>query len=221
MIITSSRTFSSLAIGILLAFSHVLDASNLNEKLEPKGQLGVRLDYELATLRTSQKDSNHNWMWSSHLTFNEEVKTITAGQLTKIAVDAYKEMEADFMRYDISDDFTLLPGVMSILAFDKEIILASSQKGLGALIDRYQESAVYKDLELCKIIWRDYGTGTEIEHDHKGKCGEVMTLHQYYRTHPETPLYDLTDRARATTVRKLRNGNYAPMLPCGRPQDVR
>lgn len=65
-------------------------------------------------------------MFSSHLTFNEEVKTITDGQLTKIAGDAFREMEVDFKRYGVARGIKLRPGVMTILAFGKEIILEKS-----------------------------------------------------------------------------------------------
>lgn len=213
MVFTSSRSFKSLVLGVLLAFSHVLDASNLEEKLPPEGQLGVRLDYELATMSKDQIDANHQWMFSSHLTFKEEVKSITDGQLTKIAIDAYKEMEADFPQYNIARPRKLLPGVMIIMAFGKEIILVSSQKGLGALIERYPESPVSLDLQRCMI---ERGS----EHAHQGKCGEPMAFHLYYRTHPEEPLSELTDQARVSTIRKDRNGDYVEMVPCGTGRDV-
>ncbi|CAM1510070.1 Fc.00g004050.m01.CDS01 [Cosmosporella sp. VM-42] len=220
MVISSYRTFRFLVVGLLFAFSHVLNAANLKERFDPPGHLGVRLDYELATQKTTRIDANHRWLWSSHLKFKEEVKSITSGQLTKIAIDAYKEMEADFKQYEIQGDEALLPDVMSILAFGTEIILASSQKGAGALIDRFPDSPVRQNLELCKIVWRDYGTGTEQANKNKGKCGEVMTFHQYYRTHPQEPLLDLKDRARATTVRRPKLGTCEPMLSYGSPREV-
>lgn len=203
----------------------MLNAANFNVQHEPKGPLKIRLDYELASRDQRQYEGAHQWVFSTHLTFKNDVEDVTPGQLRKLAEDAYKEMEVDILQYDPKLDKkkkkpVMQPGVMTILAFEKEIYLSSSQKGQSAYIDEVEDSIFKEQLELCKIIWAEFGVNPDSP-DHKNgrKCGEVMVFHQFSRVHRRRKLTDISPLARAATVHVL-NGKLEIIPPCGTDKDV-
>ncbi|WAO88892.1 Hypothetical protein NCS54_00625900 [Fusarium falciforme] len=153
-------TFSHplILLALLLAFSQFLEAVDFSRPRQPKGDLKVRLDYALATdggrTKRDKREGPHKWVFSTYLVFNEPVSSITSGQLRQIASDAIDEMSEDIMQYKPEDDDRTgrprrLPGVMTIMAFDNEIILASSQKGSVAFLSRYPDNP---DVWGCNLL---------------------------------------------------------------------
>lgn len=142
-------------IFLALVLSTVLGLPNFDKPLNPKGRLGIRLDYSLVTAWPPDRTAHtvRNFMWSSHLTFSSSVDTITDGQLWQLARDAYNEIEPDREQYDIGKKRQ--PGVMTVLAFGNEIIFASSMKGTSSFAYEYQNTPVLQNLQLCQVIWRD------------------------------------------------------------------
>lgn len=215
---------------LLLAFSQFLDAVDFSRPRQPRGDLKVRLDYALATnggrTKNVRNDGAHKWVFSSYLVFNEPVSSITSGQLRQIVSDAIDEMAEDIMQYRPREDSRTgrpqrLPGVMTIMAFDNEIILASSQKGSAAFLNSHPDSPVSETLDLCQTIWRDKVLAQDPEDEEKAgqdhlnerKCGEVSTFFQYYQIH-DKKIADLDPQARATTV--IRTGRGHKIIPgCG------
>ncbi|KND93462.1 hypothetical protein TOPH_01958 [Tolypocladium ophioglossoides CBS 100239] len=211
----------------LFVFCKVLNAADFSQKREPEGPLQVRLDYTLASRDTRKWDGAHQWVFSTHLTFNGKVADITNGQLKKIAVDAYKEMEVDILQYNPTRDLRsgkpqYLPGAMTIMAFGNEIILSSSQRGNPAFINEVADSPVRAKLELCQIFWRDFVAGPNadlrmLDHKNQRKCGEIMAFHQYYQVHDQD-ISEIEPKARVTTVLK-RSDKYEIIPPCGTDSD--
>lgn len=180
----------------------------------------VRLDYDLANRDKRDYEGAHQWVFSTHITFNGDVEEITDGQLKQMADDAYVEMEADILQYEPRMDKKkktpkMLPGVMTILATGNEIFLSSSQKGQVAFINEVNDSPVKKQMELCMAVWGEFNINPE-KPDHKNgrKCGEVMVFHQYYQVHPDQDLAQLSPLARAATVHRI-NGELTVIPPCG------
>ena len=217
-----SRSVSRLTTLILFfLFSFVLNAADLSLRHEPQGDLEVRLDYALAK-PGARLEGSHRWVYSSYLTFNEDVSSITDGQLKKIAMDAFQEMEAEVKQYKPdppaeNGKLAILPGVMTIMAFDKEIILASSQKGRSGFIDHYSDSPVKEALDLCRTLWRETiapanGANAELDHKNQRKCGEISAFHQYYQIHNKK-IGDLDPKSRVTSIYRSRGLHIIP--PCG------
>ena len=78
-------------------------AYDISTVKKPQGQLGVTLDYSLAVsfprdVAAKQTNVKRNWVWSSHLTFKNPVSEITAGQMWKLAADAYAESKCPLCR---------------------------------------------------------------------------------------------------------------------------
>ncbi|KAM6540406.1 hypothetical protein FALCPG4_002123 [Fusarium falciforme] len=209
---------------LLLSFSQFLEAGDFSRPHQPKGKLKVRLDYALATdggtTKRVRAESAHKWVFSTYLVFNEPVSSITSGQLKQIASDAIDEMNDDVLQYKpLRDPRTQrpmrVPGVMTIMAFDNEIILASSQKGTTAFLSSHPDNPVSKTLDLCQTIWKDQvlaqnpddeGKAAQ-DHVNERKCGEISTFFQYYQMH-DKKIADLTPMARVTTViRTTARGN--------------
>ncbi|PLB48818.1 hypothetical protein P170DRAFT_357810 [Aspergillus steynii IBT 23096] len=186
-------------------------AYDISKRLEPPGKLKVRLDFPLARTWPDEPE-NYNtdpqpartWFWSSHLKFKKPVEEITDGQLWKIALDAYNEVPADMKQYGIRKGAR--PSAMTVLAFDHEIILASSQKG-DSFAYNYPDTPVLKSLQLCQSVWKDVVKDGDNPHNNGGKCGEPMATQLYY-TENKTPLKDRDARI-ATIVW----GRQVP--PCG------
>lgn len=212
----------------LLSLCRLLNAADLSQKYEPQGPLKVRLDYELAAKSTSDIEREHRWIFSTHLKFNEDVADITNGQLRKIAEDAYQEMTRDFLQYSPKMENkkqgkpAMIPAVLTILAFGKEIIISSSQKGQSGFINEVEDSPVKAKLEICMETWVDFGINPK-NPDHKNGrgCGEIMALHQYYQVHREE-LSHWDPKPRATTVNKIwKDGTMRIILPCGTDDDFK
>ena len=206
---------------ILCAFGTVLDAYDLSQRRQPQGPLGVALDYSLATTFPVGLDANpqprRNWMFSSHLKFNQHVSTISDSQLWRIAFDAFAEVLPEMRQYGINPNHNQ-PGAMTVLAFGNELILASSQKGPVSFSYTFRDSPVLETLRLCQAIYRESSvTGSDKEHRTAGRCGEIMAAHLYYVQHPDTRLSDT--QARIATV-TIRNRQEAPAAtdPCGDAQ---
>ncbi|KAF5576651.1 hypothetical protein FPANT_10827 [Fusarium pseudoanthophilum] len=217
---------------ILLLFSQCLDAIDLSVKKSPPGPLKVRLDYGLATQtipgvsENKRRESQHRYLFSSYLVFNEPVSSITDGQLRQIAQVAHGEMEKDMQQYEPtvlvkgSGKPAYLPSVMTIVAFGNEIILSSSQKGQDGFLNQWPESPVKLALDRCSALWRDHVVNDPDStadpaagHKNKAKCGEVNAFHQYYMTHT-TSIPEVDPKVRVTTVVKGRQG-YSILAPCG------
>ncbi|CZR38197.1 hypothetical protein FPRO06_07231 [Fusarium proliferatum] len=219
-----SSTLCYSAFFILFLFVHLTETANLETKHPPKGLLKVRLDYGLATqpVRGEDEEGSHRWVWSSYLEFKDPVSSITDSQIRMMAQNAHKEMEIDMMQYDPEDQdgqFAILPTVMTILAFDNKIILASSQRGRSGFINEWPQSPVKLSLDRCSVFWReralanpDYSNPYSW-HRNKAKCGEVNAFHLYYMTNDQ-PIPDLNPKMRVTSVRK-QGKNYVIVPPCG------
>ncbi|KAK2598160.1 hypothetical protein QQS21_005711 [Conoideocrella luteorostrata] len=182
-------------VAILLAFSQVLDAIE-NEVIPSDDSLQIRLDYELY----KQKPI----LFSSRLTLTEEPK-ISDSQLKTLAVDAYKEMEVMTEKYNFGG--AKRPSTMTTLVVGKEIIFASSVKK-GDTIELGPETTEH--LANC-------GEGI---HKNKGRCGEVMTFDDYYRSNVDGKKLDKSSNARIVAITKHKKANtdsseYAILDPCG------
>ncbi|ENH67881.1 hypothetical protein FOC1_g10005307 [Fusarium oxysporum f. sp. cubense race 1] len=122
-----------------------------------------------------------------------------------MAQNAHKEMEIDMMQYDPEDkdgQFAILPTVMTILAFDNKIILASSQRGRSGFINEWPQSPVKLSLDRCSVFWRERALANPTTysnpyswHRNKAKCGEVNSFHLYYMTN-DRPIPDLSPKMR-------------------------
>jgi len=189
---------------LLSAFIILVDSVNLKEKLKPNGKLGVTLDYSFAISWPERIPANapikRNLLFSSHLKFSDLVLTITDGQLFKITLDAYDEMVVEANRYSVGK--RQIPGTMTALAFDKEIILVSSQKGQSFTYESSHPSPVLETLQLCEATCKeDRGIADDESKPHRnnGQCGEPMAAHLYYHSRDiEVPLSE--QRARVVTV---------------------
>jgi hypothetical protein len=119
--------------------------------LNPKGKLGVTLDYSFATAWPHNKsrgpgaDVKRSLLFSSHLQFGRLVEEITDAQLWKMCRDAVNEMIADARQYGYPTD-KQLPKAMTILAWGNEIILASSQR------NNVSFSYMFADTPVLKVL---------------------------------------------------------------------
>ncbi|PGH17919.1 hypothetical protein AJ79_00818 [Helicocarpus griseus UAMH5409] len=214
MLLRSVKDTGFLALGILAAFSHVVDAYyNIEHQLKPQGELGVALDYSLATSWPEEQDkkdnrARRNWFFSSHLKFKESVDQIEDGVLWQIARDAIDEMTAEAEQYGITR--RNIPGAMAILAWGNEIILASSQRPISFSYG-YHGTEVLESLKLCQMVWHEM-TGDDQEHRRQGMCAEPMAVHLYYSM-TETPLQN--QRARIGAWTPIRSGGWKQSDPCG------
>ncbi|CEL03923.1 hypothetical protein ASPCAL05060 [Aspergillus calidoustus] len=220
MLLPSIWNISLLLLGILSTFTPILNAYDLSRPLQAQGPLGVTLDYSLAMLwpegvKPEDTSSPRHWAFSSHLVFREPVESITDGQLWKIARDAATEMEADLRQYGISAK--RMPSAMGILAWDKHIILASSQTGQKSFTYDYKDTPVLQSLRLCQIAWRDEApSGTDSEHRTQGKCAEQISAHMYYLLGWELPLQ--VQNARVGVWVRNGKGEWGQRDPCGDPR---
>lgn len=220
MRIPSPSRYGYLFLLITCLFSSLPNAANLGQKLPPKGPLGVRLDYELATVGT--KDGPPNFVtgskdvvFSTHLTFNEPVSSITNGQLAQMLKDAWQEMSIDAEQYDYGKN--RLPNVVTFFAFENEVILSTSQRGPSFAYD-YVASPVKQSLAICMAVWKDQ-TGEEKTHFRGASCGEIMCAHQYYQVHT-TPLKNANVRSLTAFYQKNKKG-FQLIPPCGTNEKVR
>lgn len=198
------------------------EAYKLTEKLQPQGPLGVTLDYSLAlawptAAPGTASNIRRTWMFSTHLSFREPVSTITDAQLWQIARDAAREMETDMGQYEIGFNPRNRPTAMTVLAFDHELILASSLKG-DSFTYEFGESPVLEALQRCQAAWRDDEPARDDRpHRTHGRCGEIMAAHLYYMSHGKTSR--LSERnARVGTVlaaNQKKGANLKATDPCG------
>ncbi|KAL3444235.1 hypothetical protein BJX65DRAFT_311014 [Aspergillus insuetus] len=220
MLLPSIWNVGFLLLGILSAFIPVLNAYDLSQPLKGKGPLGVTLDYSLAMLwpegvKPEDTSVARHWAFSSHIVFKEPVSSITDAQLWKIARDAVTEMEADLQQYGISSKG--LPSAMGILAWDRHIILASSQRGQNSFTYDYKDTPVLKSLKLCQMAWRDDApSGTDSPHRTQGKCAEQLSAHMYYLLGWTLPLQ--VQDARVGVWVRSGKGVWEKRDPCGDPR---
>jgi hypothetical protein len=214
----------SLIFVILCAISAVVCDYDLSRELEPQGKLGVRLDYNLAlswpTYYAADEDPQppRTWFFSSNLTFKNSVDKIKDEQLWQIAIDGYKEALEEATRYRISDNAK--PGAMTVLAWDRHIILASSMKGVMSFSYAMKDTPVSKTLERCETIWKEAGNPKKgWKHMNQGKCGELMAAQIYYSNGGK----DLGQQDHRVGTVAWNKGANAPLprAPCGAPAKVR
>lgn len=221
MIFPSHSKAVLFSFGIWCMLSDVLFAYDISTPLRPLGPLGVTLDYSLATAwpldqePSTGRERPRNWMWSSHLTFGQSVDAITDAQLWQIAIDAHGEMRADLAQYGIGKKN--MPTVMTVMAYNDEIILASSQKGQVSFSYQYKNTRVLESLQLCQAVWAGAAdTHTDQPHRNKGSCGEVMAAQLYYSV-TENHLSQFNPRVGSVAIDKsLPAGSPpVPLAPCG------
>ncbi|TLD05010.1 uncharacterized protein PgNI_09261 [Pyricularia grisea] len=156
-----------------------------------KGKLGISVDFGLAIRGSDKKEGPQNrrlWVFTSHLTFREDVSSISDGVLLTMAADGLQEVKRFMVEYGISGQF--LPAVMTVLASGKEIILASSMKGNGGLHIWHEEyppfgpgTLVSHALNTCQMAWREANPDDPNQdkyHMHNGRCGEPMAVHLWH-----------------------------------------
>lgn len=191
MVIPPFQSFSHLAIVVLSTFSfHVKGAFHQlpDPQPAPPGGLQMKIDYSLANAwspTNGVRNTRPPIMMSSHLTFANGVDhpNVTDNQLWQIARDAYTEMGmvlAQPENNQITNTKKYMPGVLTILAFDHEIILASSQKGQHSFSYNSGETPVLAALRLCQATFVDSsGSIPDNHHRRQGQCGEPMAAHLY------------------------------------------
>jgi hypothetical protein len=146
-----------------------------------------------------------------HMVFADPVSRLSVGQLWQVVTDAYNEMEPDMVQYDVPRNRNNQPFAMTVLAFDNEIILASSQKGANSYAYDFLDTPILKTLQLCQI--------GDNKHMHGGGCGEVVAAQLYFTKYPDIPLS--TRRARIGTVVWNRNKKRPEQTdPCGTDRQV-
>ena len=208
---------------VVCAISAVLCDYDVSKRLEPEGKLKVRLDYGLALNWPEQYAADREpqpprtWFFSSHLTFKEPVDDISTGKLWQMAIDAYHEAINEGGRYGISE--RAQPGAMTVLAWDKQIILASSMKGVRSFSYALQETPVSKTLELCETIWKEADNPkNKWKHKSQAKCGELMAAQIYYSLGGNA-LGQQKHRVGTVNLDTVEN-EPRPAAPCGDPAKV-
>jgi hypothetical protein len=225
MIIPSPRGLPSLVLVILCAFSNVLNAYDLSQKKAALGPLGVTLDYSFATtwptpINNRGPQVTRNWLWSSYIKFASPVSAISDAQLWQMARDAWIEIAADIVQYDIGRPH--YPRAMTVMAYGNEIFLVSSQTGQTSYTYNVPNTPVLTSLQICQMVWRDDGPGggtTDAEHMREGKCGETMAAHLYYSIN-NTPLKSQQARIGTVFTATRRAAALQNTPPCGDPQNV-
>jgi hypothetical protein len=70
---------------------------------------------------------------------------------------------------------------MTVLAWDRYIILASSMKGVMSFSYAMKDTPVSKTMEKCETLWKEAGNPKKRwKHMNQGKCGELMAAQIYY-----------------------------------------
>lgn len=218
MFLNQSLRFSCLLLlaGWFLISS--LNAIDARTEKPPKGKLGMSLDYQLA--KEDEDARRAIYVWSTHLVFNGNVQSIRDGQLITLLWDARDEFVEDAQQYEFGPK--RWPGAITILAFDNEIIISSSQKG-PSFTYKYSQTPVKELLAQCSAIWQQGAAGREEkQHRSQGSCGEIMTAHQYYLTRQNQqgpPLH--TQNARTVTLFHNPFTKITDLIPpCGTNQAV-
>ncbi|KAJ3549756.1 hypothetical protein NM208_g347 [Fusarium decemcellulare] len=211
MFIMASR---ALAVWLFAILSLLLDTSMVlgrkgkitrpytipEEEPEVDNPLGVKVDYAFAAQDLGGGNlGSHYWMASSFLTFAEGT-TLSDGQILKLAIDAWGEIDPAFDAYNA---LVVTPTVMTAMAFDNKVILVTSQRGFRSYSYKAAEATEEVSIALEKCYKRARSTqpeGTpekELKHINEAMCGEVMAAHLYYKRN-KTPLNE--KEARAVTV---------------------
>jgi hypothetical protein len=226
MIVSMFQTWA-----FLIAFTTALvsvppgNAVDLSKPHPAQGPLKVLLDYNLAINsgagpKQLGSGSKRTVLYSNVLQFQENVNTISSAQLVKIATDAYKEMAQLDSLYRFKD---ALPNVMSLLAIDNFIILASSQKGSTSFGMDLPESPVARTLARCQIAF-ERDTGKNVNHRMNSRCGEIMAAHIYFRMMDSMPGATMKGKsARIVAVERKPDGDsyeYKIKAPCGTGEQV-
>ncbi|CZT51645.1 uncharacterized protein RSE6_12817 [Rhynchosporium secalis] len=169
---------------LIFILSTLVRTYDVSTELEPKGPLGIRLDYNVAMQAgtAERNDVIRTVVFTSHLKFEHDVNAFSDGQLVQMAFDAYNEMLVEAARYDFHKT-RATPSVMTVLAIEKEIFMASSQKGQGSFIHNFPHSPVSKSLAVCQAIFSDR-TSMNRYHENQAKCGEIMAAHSFFRANP-------------------------------------
>ncbi|KAK1580596.1 uncharacterized protein LY79DRAFT_661048 [Colletotrichum navitas] len=229
---------------LILSLAHLLCAWDVSTEHTP-GRLGIQLDFSL--FRSWPSDNNgagtgkdkagakRSFVFSSRLKFKQatDVTHISDKQLTSLAIEAYKEMEAleEPNKYDISK--YIRPTVITALAYGDEIILSSSQKGQTSFSygdpdhpdSRPRANRVKQQLDLCQQTFMHNvpeADRNKDRHRNNGQCGEQLVAHAFYNIHPE-PDADLSKmNARVTTVQRGVGDNTGRGIfaidPCNTPR---
>ncbi|KAH7114167.1 hypothetical protein B0J13DRAFT_533679 [Dactylonectria estremocensis] len=183
MVMASSRFFTTLVLAVLCLFSNLLNAYDLSTYHEPKGDLGVQLDRVLAMSSAEYQERGNAapiksmyWVVSSFVDFRSGV-TLTDGQIFKIALDAYKEMTPALEQYGAASN-KIRGSVMTVLAFEDRVIIASSQKGKSSFSYDFEDTPVFQTLQKCTEL---HGGDEALGHNNGAGCGEVMSAHMFYR----------------------------------------
>ncbi|KAF5019290.1 hypothetical protein F66182_8708 [Fusarium sp. NRRL 66182] len=215
------------AIFLVLLLCQVLEAADLgNEPKRPAGELQVRLDWRLARTSETQEAARIAWVFSTHITFNKPVRDIPETQLAGLTKKAYLEMETDIKQYGVkvknNGAIPAMPGVMTLLAFDNEIILSSSIKGSN-IITGFTDTPLWERLNRCDDIYQHYVDPEDTNgHKNKRSCGEVMALYLYLRKYPNRSMEELSQRdpkVIMTTVTKPAREDIMIIKPCGQDEE--
>ncbi|RMJ16025.1 hypothetical protein BHE90_008711 [Fusarium euwallaceae] len=193
MIIAASRALTLLVFIVLCALiDDVLGAGKSSKKsyalpeTEPQvsGNLQVKVDWPLVANKwpnqsPSVSSLSHHWVTTSHI--KSIHTTLSDGQLLQLAIDAYGEMVDAIKAYGASQD--VRPSAMTALAFDDEVILASSQKGYGSYSFDLEHTPVYSVLKLCQLAKVTSETVGKLG-GNQAMCGQVTALQLYHRQYP-------------------------------------
>ncbi|KAK1961674.1 hypothetical protein LY78DRAFT_286838 [Colletotrichum sublineola] len=225
---------------LILSLAHLLCAWDVSTEHTP-GRLGIQLDFSL--FRSWPPNNNgaetggkgagkkRSFVFSSRLKFKQatDVAHISDKQLTSLAIEAYKEMEAlcGDTKYNIALENR--PSVITAMAYDDEIILSSSQRGSTSFSygdpdhpdSRPRANIVKQQLDLCQQTFMHNipeADRQKVQHRNNGQCGEQLVAHAFYNTHPE-PDADLGRvNGRVTTVQKSGSRGIIAIDPCNTPK---
>jgi hypothetical protein len=186
--------FVLVIFAIWCAFSTACSAWKLDGEHLPEGDLGVRLDFHLATswpTRYVEKGRQipRTFAWSSHLTFEKDVSALEDSDLWQLAHLVYAEMEANMKLYEVTVRKDK-PRAMTVLAVGNEIFLASSVKKSANFAFAYPKTKVSNALEACQTTFHKNGGESTEGRKSSSNCGEVMSAQMYYITdkNKDTPL---------------------------------
>ncbi|KAJ3497499.1 hypothetical protein NLG97_g1846 [Lecanicillium saksenae] len=238
----------------LVILAHVLGVSAaeknvyLKEHYPASGKLGLRVDWGLLTRHgmSVRKEKTYEWAFSSRLRFSGSLKDVSNETIAGITVQAFRDMIENLRLYqtdgwnNLDKPPSITPGVMTVLVYDNEMIIGSSQRGPhglsfidipaeverdenGKVKDPDQVSEVYTDLMDCEAEYsRITGikTPNSINHINSRHCGEVLVLHHWKRIFKGKDIAN-TENPRIFSVTKVNNPatktwEIVPLDPCGK-----
>lgn len=183
------------------------------------GPLGINLDWNLATLNAPPEDPSRparSWFLSSRIRFNQPVSSITDGQLWQLVFDAHAEIGAALGQHGIGQRHMK---IMTLTAFDHEIIFSSTLKGIAFVYD-VGDTPVRDQLLLCQAEFHEE-TGFDDQHRNEGKCGEIMGAQLYYKAHPGTDISAIGARMATVMPMAGTGGRVDRRAPCAEPRNDR